>query len=54
MMEQYDGSMPVLVCLREDGINREFHINYKISFNSDFIPEVKKILGEESIIYFPS
>jgi len=54
LMEEYDGSMPVLVCLREEGINREFHINYKISFNSEFIPKIKKLLGEESVVYFPS
>ena len=54
LMEEYEGSMPVLVCLREEGINREFHINYKIAFNSEFIPKIKKLLGEESVIYFPS
>ncbi len=54
LMEEYEGSMPVLVCLKVDGVNREFHINYKISFNSDFISKIKKLLGEESVLYFPS
>ena len=54
LMEEYEGSMPVLLCLKVDGLNREFHINYKISFNSEFIPEIKKLLGEESVVYFPS
>lgn len=54
LMEEYEGSMPVLVCLKVDGINREFHINYKISFSSEFIPKIKKLLGEESVVYFAS
>jgi DNA polymerase III subunit alpha len=52
LMEECEGSMPVTICLKDDGINREFHINYKISLNSEFIPKIKKLLGEESILYF--
>lgn len=54
LMEEHEGSMPVLVCLKADGNNREFHINYKISFSSEFISKIKKLLGEESVVYFPS
>jgi DNA polymerase-3 subunit alpha len=52
LMEEYEGSLPVTICLKENGINREFHINYKISLSSEFIPKIKKLLGEESILYF--
>ena len=51
LIEENEGTMPVLICLKDNGIIREFHINYKISFNSEFIPKVKKLLGEESIVY---
>ena len=51
LIEENEGSIPVLICLRDNGVIREFHINYKISFNSEFIPKVKKLLGEESIVY---
>ena len=54
LMEEYSGSVPVVVCLRENGVNREFHINFKVAFNPDFISKVKNILGDESVIYFPS
>ena len=41
-----------LVCLKVDGINHEFHINYKISFNSEFIPQNKNFL-EKNLLLFP-
>lgn len=52
MIDEHEGNMPVLVCLKEEGLVREFHINHKISFDSDFIPQIKKLLGEESVLYF--
>ncbi len=51
LIEENEGTLPVLICLKDDGVMREFYINYKISFNSEFIPKVKKLLGEESIVY---
>jgi len=51
LIQENEGSLPVLICLKDDGVMREFYINYKISFNSEFIPKVKKLLGEESIVY---
>jgi len=54
IMEEYEGTIPVIVCVKENGSMREFHINYKISLNSEFISKVKKLLGEESVVYFPS
>src|SRR3989339_2071154 len=41
LIEENEGSIPVLICLKDNGAIREFHINYKISFNSEFIPKVK-------------
>jgi DNA polymerase-3 subunit alpha len=52
LMEEYEGSIPVSVCLKENGITREFYITYKIALDSDFIPKIKKLLGEESVVYF--
>ena len=52
LMEEYEGSIPVSVCLKENGTTREFYITYKIALDSDFIPKIKKLLGEESVVYF--
>jgi DNA polymerase III subunit alpha len=54
LMEENEGSMPVSICLKDNGNQREFHINYKISLSSEFIPKIKKLLGEESVVYFAS
>ncbi len=54
LMEDYEGNTPVLVCLKDDLSMREFHTSFKISLSSEFIPKVKNILGEESILYFPN
>ncbi|MEW6702098.1 MAG: DNA polymerase III subunit alpha, partial [Bacteroidota bacterium] len=52
LMEEHEGTTPVLICIKDDGIIREFHTTYKISFKPDFISKVKKILGDESVVYF--
>ncbi|MEK6553050.1 MAG: OB-fold nucleic acid binding domain-containing protein, partial [Bacteroidota bacterium] len=54
LIEENEGTMPVLICIKDNGIIREFHINYKISFSSEFIPKIKKLLGVESVVYFAS
>ncbi len=51
MFEENEGSLPVLVGLKEEGITREFFINSKISLNPDFIAKLQKLLGEESVVY---
>ncbi len=52
IMEEHEGNLPVSMCLKDELNLREFHINYKVALNSDFIPKIKKLLGEESIVYF--
>jgi DNA polymerase-3 subunit alpha len=52
LMEDNEGSIPVNICLKENGITREFYVAYKIALNSNFIPKVKKLLGDESVVYF--
>jgi DNA polymerase-3 subunit alpha len=54
LMEENEGNTPVSVCLKDELSTREFHITYKISLSSEFIPKVKNILGDESIFYFPN
>ena len=54
ILEVNEGNMPILICLKENGAVREFHVNYKISFNSEFLNKIIKLLGRDSIIYFPA
>jgi DNA polymerase-3 subunit alpha len=52
LMENNEGSIPVSICLKENGITREFYVAYKIALDSEFIPKIKKLLGDESVVYF--
>jgi DNA polymerase III subunit alpha len=54
LMENNSGTMPVSVCLRDDGNTREFHLEYKVSLNQEFVQKLIKVLGEDSIVYFPN
>jgi DNA polymerase III subunit alpha len=54
LMESSQGSLPISLCVKEPGATREFYINHKVSFNSNFIPEVVKLIGEDSVLYFPN
>jgi len=52
IMEKHEGSIPVSICLKENGMTREFYIANKIALSSEFISKIKKLLGEESVVYF--
>jgi len=52
LMENNVGTMPVSVCLKDDGNTREFHLDYKVALNQDFVQKLITLLGEDSIVYF--
>lgn len=54
LMLQFEGSIPVLLCVKENGTTRDFAIDYRISLDDDFIEKLKELIGEENIIYFVS
>jgi DNA polymerase-3 subunit alpha len=52
LMEENQGNIPVLVCIKENGSQREFFVEYKINLTDSFVESVKKLLGDDSLIYF--
>ncbi|MDQ7815427.1 MAG: DNA polymerase III subunit alpha [Melioribacteraceae bacterium] len=52
LMEENEGNIPVLVCVKDNGTIREFAIDNKVNLTDTFIESIKKLLGDESLIYF--
>jgi DNA polymerase III subunit alpha len=53
IFEENEGRFPVLMCLKENSTNREFAVGYKVNLSDNFIERIKKLLGGDSIIFFP-
>ncbi|RMD47936.1 MAG: DNA polymerase III subunit alpha, partial [Ignavibacteria bacterium] len=49
--ENYDGNIPVVVVVRQNGTRRNFFTDYKISLKDELIKEVSDIIGDENIFY---
>jgi DNA polymerase-3 subunit alpha len=52
LMEENEGKIPVLICVKDNGTIREFAIDNKVNLTETFIESIKKLLGDESLIYF--
>ncbi|MEG8988764.1 DNA polymerase III subunit alpha [Ignavibacteria bacterium 4148-Me] len=52
LMMQFEGSIPVLLCVKENGTTREFTLEYKVKLDDEFIEKMKDLIGDENIIYF--
>lgn len=52
LMEENEGKIPVLICVKDNGSIREFAIDNKVNLTETFIESIKKLLGDESLIYF--
>jgi len=52
LFEANEGKYPILMCLKDVAANREFVIDYKVNVGDGFIEQIKKILGNDSIIFF--
>lgn len=52
LMETFEGNIPVLICVKENGNVREFTIDYRVKLTDEFIERIKEIVGEENILYF--
>jgi len=51
LFDEYSGSVPVVVVVRNNGSRRNFYTDYKVSINEELIEKIVKKLGEENIIY---
>ncbi len=52
LFEQNEGKYPVNMLIRDNLVNREFAVDYKVNLNDDFIEQIKKILGYDSVSFF--
>ena len=52
IMEENEGKIPVLVNIKDNGTSREFAIEYKVNLSDSFVESIKKLLGDDSLIYF--
>lgn len=54
LMEENEGNIPVLICIKENGSTREFTIDYRVNLSDKFIDSIRTLLGDDAIIYFPN
>jgi len=52
IMEENEGNIPVLVCVKDNGSQREFAIDYKVNLSDSFVESIKKLLGDDSLLFF--
>ncbi len=52
ILEEHSGKIPVVVALKDNGTNREFLINYKVTLSDELIKKLTTLLGEDSVKYF--
>jgi DNA polymerase-3 subunit alpha len=52
IMQENEGKIPVLINIKDNGSSREFAIDYKVSITDSFVESIKKLLGDDSLIYF--
>jgi hypothetical protein len=48
---KHDGNIPVIVYIKINGSAKRFIIDYKIKLSDEFVSELQKLLGDESIAY---
>ncbi|MEG8948087.1 DNA polymerase III subunit alpha [Rosettibacter firmus] len=52
LLQMYEGNIPVLLCVKENGTVREFTVDYRVKLDDDFIERLKNLLGYENILFF--
>lgn len=52
IFEQNEGKYPVNMLVKNNSSDREFSIEYKVNLSDKFIEDTKKLLGDDSIIFF--
>ncbi len=48
---KHEGNIPVIVYIKINGSAKRFIIDYKIKLSDEFVSEIQKLLGDESIAY---
>ncbi len=54
LLEENEGNVPVLICIKDNGSIREFTIDYRVSLTDKFVDTLRTLLGDEAIVYFPN
>ena len=52
LLENNEGNIPVLLCVKDNSHSREFTVDYKVNISDEFIDSVRGLFGDDSIIYF--
>ncbi|MCK5592123.1 MAG: DNA polymerase III subunit alpha, partial [Candidatus Pacebacteria bacterium] len=51
VLENYSGSTPVYLCVKQNGSVREFYLDYKVKISNEMISKLTDLLGENGIRY---
>jgi len=51
LFDQYSGSMPVFVRIKDNGSIRNFYLDYKVDLKEDFLDKVGELIGLENVQY---
>jgi DNA polymerase-3 subunit alpha len=51
LLEQYEGNIPVFLCVHNNGTLREFYLEYKVSLNDELIKKLTELLTDQGIRY---
>lgn len=52
LLEFYEGNIPILICIKDNGNLREFTVDYRVSLNDEFIDKLREILGGDNVQFF--
>jgi len=51
VLENYSGSTPVYLCVKQNGSVREFFLDYKVKISNEMISKLTDLLGENGVRY---
>lgn len=54
MIEENPGNIPVIISVKENGNTREFAIDFSVNLSNNFVDSLKKLLGDDSLIFLTS
>jgi len=52
IIENNEGNVPLLLCVKDNIVSREFSVDYRINLNDEFINNIKKLFGDEALFFF--